>query len=85
VQHHDLRELETNWFCRSFDAGLDTIAKLRFHVEQFGGKDLLPDTSVLGLRGIQQDSDGWVVKAHAPAIAACPDCGERVTAVIGVS
>ena len=43
------------------------------------GKDLLPDTSALGLRGIEQDGDGWVVEANAPAIAACPDCGVSST------
>ena len=44
------------------------------------GRDLLPDTSALGLRGIEQDSDSWVVEANAPAIAACPDCGVSLRA-----
>ena len=34
------------------------------------GKDLLPDNSVLSLGGIEQDSNGWVVHACAPATAA---------------
>jgi transposase len=44
-------------------------------VNNLDGKDLLPDSSALSLGGIEQDSNGWVVHACAPAMAACPDCG----------
>jgi hypothetical protein len=49
-------------------------------VNNLDGKALLPDSSVLGMCSVKQDSNGWVVEASSATIAACPDCGFSSTA-----
>jgi hypothetical protein len=49
-------------------------------VNTLTGKDLLPDSSSLKLRSVEEADLSWVVEANAPNAAACPDCGVLSTA-----